>query len=72
MSSSMVPMKANFHTMFTSEFQFIKNCFQGNRPTDSHKLYDNSRVWHIWYNIFWYFLYILSYFVYLTKNNKQY
>ena len=39
MSSSMVPMKANFHTMSTSEFQFYQKIASGNRPTDSHNLY---------------------------------
>ena len=54
MSSSMVPMKANFHTMSTSEFQFYQKIASGNRPTDSHNLYVRiiTGVWHIWYNIF--------------------
>tara|TARA_X000000368_G_C23058444_1_gene725384 strand:+ start:4344 stop:5867 length:1524 start_codon:yes stop_codon:yes gene_type:complete len=39
MSSSMVPMNANFHSMSLSEFQFYNNIASGNRPTDSHNLY---------------------------------
>ena len=39
MSSTMVPMKANLHSMSIKEFQFYNSIASGNRPTDCHNLY---------------------------------
>lgn len=73
MSSTMVPMKANFHSMSLHEYQFYNSIASGNRPTDSHNLYvriiAESGIFGIMFLLLFIHIIVLSIYNQKTVNN---